>query len=182
MKGYLTWPHMWYRQDVLCLYQITTSTISTYHHNSSEFVSCLWHGVLDTTLCNKVCQWLAAGRWFSPDTPVSSTNKTDHQDITEILLKVALIIISHILSLSLYFSDFDMFCLNMYLCKTFQHLKNKVSCNYWSVVAKWILKSLQYFKIDNRTNQDIHVSDATDLPSSGVDSHFLSFHYRIVGA
>jgi hypothetical protein len=28
-----------------------------------------------------------AGLWFSP---VSSTNKTDHHDITEILLKVAL--------------------------------------------------------------------------------------------
>ena len=34
-----------------------------------------------------VCQWLAAGRWFSPD---SSTNKTNSHDITEILLKVAL--------------------------------------------------------------------------------------------
>ena len=30
------------------------------------------------------------GRWFSPDTPVSSTNKIDRHDITEILLKVAL--------------------------------------------------------------------------------------------
>ena len=29
-------------------------------------------------------------KWFSPDTPVSSSNKTDHHDITEILLKVAL--------------------------------------------------------------------------------------------
>ena len=29
-------------------------------------------------------------RWFSPDTQVSSTNKTDRHDITEILLKVAL--------------------------------------------------------------------------------------------
>jgi hypothetical protein len=28
--------------------------------------------------------------WFSPGTPVYSTNKTDHHDITEILLKVAL--------------------------------------------------------------------------------------------
>ena len=28
--------------------------------------------------------------WFSPGTPVSSTNKTDHHNITEILLKVAL--------------------------------------------------------------------------------------------
>jgi hypothetical protein len=31
-----------------------------------------------------------AGLWFSPGTPVSSTNKTDCHDITEILLKVAL--------------------------------------------------------------------------------------------
>jgi hypothetical protein len=30
------------------------------------------------------------GRWFSPGTPVSSTNKTDCHDIIEILLKVAL--------------------------------------------------------------------------------------------
>jgi hypothetical protein len=39
------------------------------------------------TLCDEVCQWLAAGRWFSPG---SSTNKTDRNDITEILLKVVL--------------------------------------------------------------------------------------------
>ena len=42
------------------------------------------------TLCDKVCMWLATGRWFSPGSPASSTNKTDHNDITEILLKVAL--------------------------------------------------------------------------------------------
>jgi hypothetical protein len=47
-------------------------------------------GVLDTTLYDKVCQWVAAGRWFSPGTTVSSTNKTDCPDIAEILLKVAL--------------------------------------------------------------------------------------------
>ena len=41
----------------------------------SEFESRSWRGVLDTTLCNKDCQWLAAGRWISPDTPVSTTNK-----------------------------------------------------------------------------------------------------------
>jgi hypothetical protein len=40
-----------------------------------------------TTLCDKVCQWLATDRWFPP---VSSTNKTYRHDITEILLKVAL--------------------------------------------------------------------------------------------
>jgi hypothetical protein len=43
-----------------------------------------------TTLCDKVCRWLAAGRLFSPGPPVSSTNKTDPHDITEILVKVAL--------------------------------------------------------------------------------------------
>jgi hypothetical protein len=43
-----------------------------------------------TTLCDKDCQWLVTGRWFSPGTRVSSTNKTDRHDITEILLKVAL--------------------------------------------------------------------------------------------
>jgi hypothetical protein len=47
-------------------------------------------GVLDTTLCDKVCQWLATDQWFSPGTPVSSNSKTDCHDITEILLKVAL--------------------------------------------------------------------------------------------
>jgi hypothetical protein len=53
----------------------------------------LRRGVFDTTLCDKVCQWLATGRWFSLGTPVYSTNKTDRHDITEMLLKVALIII-----------------------------------------------------------------------------------------
>ena len=43
-----------------------------------------------TTLCDKVCQWLATDRWFSPGPSVSSTNKTDHHDISEILLRVAL--------------------------------------------------------------------------------------------
>ena len=43
-----------------------------------------------TTLYDKVCQWLTTGRWFPPGSPDSSTNKTDHHDITEILLKVAL--------------------------------------------------------------------------------------------
>ena len=37
-----------------------------------------------------VCQLFVAGRWFSLGTPVSSTKETDCQNITEILLKVAL--------------------------------------------------------------------------------------------
>ena len=42
------------------------------------------------TLCDKVRQWLATSRWFFPSPTVFSTNKNDHHDITEILLKVAL--------------------------------------------------------------------------------------------
>jgi hypothetical protein len=44
-----------------------------YHHLRCEFKS--WC-VLDTTLCDKVCQWLAAGQWL-----IFSTNKTDRHDI-----------------------------------------------------------------------------------------------------
>jgi len=55
-----------------------------------QFESRSWQGVLETTLCDKVCQCLAASQWFSPGTQVSSTSKTDCQDITEILLKVVL--------------------------------------------------------------------------------------------
>ena len=42
-----------------------------------------------TILCDKVCHCLAAGRWLSLGTLVSFANKTDSNDITEILLKVA---------------------------------------------------------------------------------------------
>jgi hypothetical protein len=48
---------------------------------------------------DKVYQMLADGRWFSPDTPVSSTTKTGRHDIAEILLKVALNIKNQIKSI-----------------------------------------------------------------------------------
>ena len=50
---------------------------------------------------------LAVGRWFSPGT-LGTTNKTDHRDITEILLKVALgaiTIILNFLSCLLFFYE-----------------------------------------------------------------------------
>jgi hypothetical protein len=36
-----------------------------------------------TAASDKVYQLLAHGRWFSPDTPVSSTTKTGRHDIAE---------------------------------------------------------------------------------------------------
>ena len=62
---------------------ITTKVVSLYPAPT-------WQGELDTILYDKVYQCLVAGLWFSPDTPVSSTNKTDRHDITVILLKVVL--------------------------------------------------------------------------------------------
>jgi hypothetical protein len=50
---------------------ITTCAISAYHHESCEVEPRSWRGVLDTPLCDKVCQLLATGRWFSPGTSFS---------------------------------------------------------------------------------------------------------------
>ena len=77
-------------RDLMVVGFTTTCAISAYHHYSCKFESCSWQGVLDATLCDKVCQRLATSQWFSPGTLISSNNKTDRHDITEILLKVAL--------------------------------------------------------------------------------------------
>jgi hypothetical protein len=52
---------------------ITRPNLQIINHNIYKF------------LITVICQWLAAGRWFSSSTPVPSTNKTDHHDIAEIL-------------------------------------------------------------------------------------------------
>jgi hypothetical protein len=62
------------RRDRMIVDFTTTYVISSYHHYSCEFESRSWWHVLDTTLCDKVCQWLPADQWFSP---VSSTITND---------------------------------------------------------------------------------------------------------
>jgi hypothetical protein len=59
-------------------------------NRSTRIESLSWQGVLDTTLCDKVCQLPVTGGWFSASTPVSSIIKNDWHDITEKLLKVVL--------------------------------------------------------------------------------------------
>jgi len=67
----------------------TTYAICAYHYYCCDFAGILLR-VRCTTLCDKVCQWLATGRWFSLGTPVSSTNKINRHDASDILLKEAL--------------------------------------------------------------------------------------------
>jgi hypothetical protein len=69
---------------------------NAYHHIARSWQGVLdgsWQGVLDTTL--KFVSDIREVSDFPPGIPVSSTEKTDHHDITEILLKVALSTINH---------------------------------------------------------------------------------------
>ena len=86
----------WYRFcNFIIFWNCSDSVVIFVKYITWETDTCLYINVnskdtLIETLCDKVFQWLSAGRWFSPGTPVSSTNKTVRHDITEILLKVAL--------------------------------------------------------------------------------------------
>jgi hypothetical protein len=91
---------------------------------------CLFVRTRCTTLCDKVCQWIATGRWFSPGPPVSFTNKTDH-DITDTLFH------------SLQNLQQKLHCLLVCL-KVFNATFNNVSVISWSVL---LVKEV-YFVID----------------------------------
>ena len=45
-------------RDLMVVEFITTYAISAYHHDlwHCEFEPCSWRGILDTTLCDNVCQ------------------------------------------------------------------------------------------------------------------------------
>jgi len=95
-------------------------------------------GVLDTTLCDKVWQWLATGLWFSPGSPVSTTNKSDRHDIPDILLKVLLNIINQIKPIYVdAFSSDRFWILCFFLC----HKEWSDSC---SVSVDSLVHVLQY--------------------------------------
>jgi hypothetical protein len=53
------------------------------------------HAISTFTEKHPIQQVIYNPSWFSPGTPVSSTNKTDRHDITETLLKVTLSTINH---------------------------------------------------------------------------------------
>jgi hypothetical protein len=78
----------------------------------------LLRGILDTTLCDKVRKLLATGQWFSPSTLVSSTN------ITEILLKVAL----NMITITLTFKRHHSLSLTWSVEKSSDRVKELLEC------------------------------------------------------
>ena len=123
--------------------------ISNYLCNQCLSQLMLWvriqlrQGVLDTTLCDKVCQWLAAGQWFSLGTPASSNNKTDLHNKPEILLKVAL----NTITLTLYHSLMVINCifttrrcpviLAEIICKSLIFVNNSTLLHYLLFEVQW---------------------------------------------
>ena len=69
----LLWIHHITTSGAITVGFTTTCTSSAFPHYCCEFEPRWWQSVVDTTLCEKVCQWLAADLWFFPGTPVSST-------------------------------------------------------------------------------------------------------------
>ena len=90
----------------------------------------------------KVCQWLAAGRWFSPGTPVTSTNKTDRHDITEILLKMACNTIKSIQTKR----SLERIMYHSHNLKTQQLWHCYILCKYICII---LLKSTKNWKFNN---------------------------------
>ena len=75
-------------------------------------------------------QWFAASQWFSPGTPVSSTNKTDCHDINEILLKVVLNTITLTLTIE---------C----MCFIFTDSSSSYKCLSWCIKFHDIMKPIR---------------------------------------
>jgi hypothetical protein len=88
----------------------------------------LWKGVL-FELC-----YIAAGLGFSPGTTVSFTNRTDRQDIAEILLKVALNTTTITIS-PLFAAFFSRILLNVRLCNEIEHkpVTNRKQTRQWQL-------------------------------------------------
>ena len=101
----------------------TTYAISAYHHWCCEFETWSGRGVQHYVI--KFVSDLGTGRWFSPGPPVSSTNKSDHHDITEILFKVVLNTIKQTINKKN----------NSYILQGWKKMNSKqlVSCNYFKI-------------------------------------------------
>ena len=132
----------------------TSCAISAYHHLSYEFESRSWWVVFDTTLCDQVSQRLVAGRWFSPGTPVSSTNTTDSHNIIQILVKVELS------TISLTHSD-NVTNKQLNIWYIFKILVNNLTCKngYSAVMLLFIAMHVYHpwYNYKTLTRRDVHI-------------------------
>ena len=101
-------------------------------------------------------QWLVTGRWFSSGTPVSSTNKTDSHDITEILLKVALNTINQ---------PYCLWIRNLYFKFVLVVYEWKKNQNFLLFVERRITITSHYaiVFVSNNTNKTQHCDPIGDL-------------------
>jgi hypothetical protein len=76
-----------------------------------------------------------AGLWFSPGAPVSSTNKTDCHDITELLLKVALS------TINLLKFDMKKDSVVYFICLSY----------HFKIYKKWLEKKRRYIVYEEKT-------------------------------
>ena len=97
----------------------------------------------------KLYQWLAAGRWFSPSTPVSSTNKTYRHDINEILLKVVLNTITLTLTIEFMCFMFTDWSSSLSWCIKFHDIMKPIRSISFLVynITWYILETTWYFYI-----------------------------------
>jgi hypothetical protein len=102
------------------------------------------HIIVDLTSLMQLWQirhWILAGLWFSPDTPASSTNKIDHHDITEILLKMALntITVTHSWNQNWPVFLWSLpFCINFYFRWTIFLLRCIMFLFSWKLRSLWL--------------------------------------------
>jgi hypothetical protein len=108
----------------------------------------LW-SVLDTTICDKVCQWLETGWWFSHGALVSFINKIDRHDITELLLKVVLNTIN--LNQA---SKYEFCCYLLFHCDIRNNNDSFSLTNFWEHWVLIIISGIQTHNISGDRGTD----------------------------
>jgi UDP-N-acetylglucosamine transferase subunit ALG13 len=91
-------------------------------------------------LCDKVCQWLAAGRWFFQGTPVSSTNKTGRIKLTVMKQEVYCFVSTVGNPSYLTTSTLNTKYIWAVLIKLHDSHRAKLVCNFTSLDTKWSIK------------------------------------------
>jgi hypothetical protein len=96
---------------------------------------------------------VATGQWFSPGNPVSSTNKTDHHDITEILLKVALSVLNQqtirkLLSVLMYNKKKNQISTQIVISLKSTCLWRNTICYNINIINNWLVWKVVKYYID----------------------------------